>query len=132
MHWMDSLEKHRSILISGMVILGIAMLGLTAMRNTSSFDVFWHLRMGSSWIEDGLVPWIDHFSFTYQGQEVVGPPFMFQAGLALAQPPPTPLFQSPPDPPAFLDPRPPAQQQQQQQQQQQRFQPLMNSAAMQM
>jgi hypothetical protein len=78
MSWIDSLEQNRRLLMTGLALAVLAVLAVTAMRNPSSYDAFWHLQMGKSWIEEGLVPWIDHFSFTFHGQEIVGAPILFQ------------------------------------------------------
>ncbi len=46
-----------------------------------SNDVFWHLRMGQDWIENGLSPFVDHYSFTFLGHDIRQVPWLFQAGL---------------------------------------------------
>ena len=56
----------------------VSALAVTSMRNPNSLDSFWHLKLGQSWVESGLVPWIDHFSFTYYGSEVIGTPYIYE------------------------------------------------------
>ena len=43
-----------------------------------TFDTFWHLQMGKDWLENGLSPWIDHYSFTFHGKEISNIPYIFQ------------------------------------------------------
>ncbi|MEJ8568206.1 hypothetical protein [Elongatibacter sediminis] len=33
------------------------------------------------WVENGLSPWVDHYSFTFQGEEIKSPPVAFQVAL---------------------------------------------------
>ncbi|VAW55451.1 hypothetical protein MNBD_GAMMA05-2482 [hydrothermal vent metagenome] len=51
---------------------------IIAMRPVSSFDGFWHLQMGKDLIENGLSPWIDHYSFSFYGEEISTIPVIFQ------------------------------------------------------
>jgi hypothetical protein len=78
MNWFEQLEQKRKLVIGGIIIIGVAMLLVTARRNNLSFDSFWHLKMGLDWLEHGLSFWRDHFSFTFYGAEIHSPPFMFQ------------------------------------------------------
>ncbi len=82
MNWFEQLEQKRKLLVGGVVILCLAMLILTARRNIFSFDAFWHLQAGIDWLQSGLSPWIDHFSFTFNGESIAGPAYIFQATLA--------------------------------------------------
>jgi hypothetical protein len=79
--WFEHLEQKRSLLTGGTVLICLAMLAVTVRRNNLSFDSFWHLQMGLDWIQHGLSLWRDHFSFTYSGEEVNSPPYLFQVFL---------------------------------------------------
>lgn len=48
----------------------------------SAFDSYWHLQMGKDLLENGLSPWIDHYSFTFYGKEISSIPIVFQVTLA--------------------------------------------------
>lgn len=41
-------------------------------------DFFWHLRTAQDWVERGLSPLKDHYSFTYEGAPVRSQPLLFQ------------------------------------------------------
>jgi len=73
-------SKGKSIL---WVLTGLCglILAVTVMRNPGDYDLWWHLRMGMDWLENGLSPWVDHYSFTYPGHEISSPPVAFQATL---------------------------------------------------
>lgn len=77
MSWFESTEQKRTLLVSGIIIICSTMLAVTALRNIVSYDSFWHLQMGLDWLENGLSPWRDHFSFTFYGEEITGPPYIF-------------------------------------------------------
>ncbi len=79
--WLSWSEQKRSLLIGGMATICFFALAITALRNPVTADSFWHLQMGKDWIENGLSPWIDHYSFTFFGREVLSPPILFQAAL---------------------------------------------------
>ena len=68
-----------NLLILGAVLVSLAIILLTAMRDHVGFDVYWHLKMGQDWLSRGLSPWTDHYSFTYLGAVIKNPPVMFQA-----------------------------------------------------
>ncbi|MEM7403958.1 MAG: hypothetical protein AAF458_01635 [Pseudomonadota bacterium] len=55
----------------------------SAWRPPTSLDAYWHLRMGHDWLFEGLSPWVDHHSFTFAGEAVTNPPYLFQGALAL-------------------------------------------------
>lgn len=78
MNWLEQIEKKRKLYISGIVIVCLAMLVVTTRRNNISLDSFWHLKMGLDWIQNDLSLWWDHFSYTFNGEEINGPPYMFQ------------------------------------------------------
>lgn len=65
-------------LIVGLWLLCAALLVVTALRIHGDYDVWWHLRMGMDWVNNGLSPWRDHYSFTLPGAPITGPPVAFQ------------------------------------------------------
>jgi hypothetical protein len=72
-------------LVTGAVLLIIvSAVAVSSVFDPISPDTFWHLQMGKDWIENGLSPWIDHYSFTYNGREMPNSPYAFQAVLYLA------------------------------------------------
>lgn len=48
----------------------------------SSLDTYWHLQMGKDFLENGLSPWTDHYSFTFSGKKINDVPILFQIILA--------------------------------------------------
>jgi len=54
-------------------------LALLALQPSFAFDSYWHLQMGKDLIENGLSPWVDHYSFTYHGEEISSVPIIFQS-----------------------------------------------------
>ena len=79
MNGFEALEKRKRAVTALVVVLCAATLFVTAMRAPASYDAFWHLQMGKDWIENGLSPWADHYSFTFRGSEISAPPVAFQA-----------------------------------------------------
>ncbi len=57
----------------------LSYLGLAAFGPIVSNDVFWHLKTGQDWLENGLSPLVDHYSFTYAGNTIEQAPWLFQA-----------------------------------------------------
>jgi len=78
MSWFEQIEQKRKLLIGGIVIICLAMLAVTTRRYNVSYDSFWHLQTGLDWLQSGLSPWRDHFSFTFNGKDVKGPPYIFE------------------------------------------------------
>jgi len=78
MNWFQKLEQQRKLIISGTIILCLAVLVVTMRRDNLSLDSFWHLRMGIDWLQNGMTFGRDHYSFTFNGKEISSPPFMFQ------------------------------------------------------
>jgi hypothetical protein len=78
MNWFEQTEQKKKLLIGGTVIICLAMLAVTTRRYNVSYDSFWHLQMGLDWLERGQSLWRDHFSFTFNGGEVTGPPYLFE------------------------------------------------------
>jgi len=81
MDWFTHLEERRKAILFAFFLLLIATLAVTCMRDNQSYDVFWHLRMGQDWVEHGLSPWQDHYSFTYPGAEIQSPPVLFDVAI---------------------------------------------------
>lgn len=79
MNWFEKTEQKRKLINTGIIIICLAMLIVTVRRNNHSYDSFWHLKMGLDWLQNDLSLWWDHFSFTFNGREISGPPYMFQA-----------------------------------------------------
>ncbi len=81
MDWFIALESKRRFALLPLILIMVATIAVTALRDPRTFDGFWHLKMGQDWVENGLSPWLDHYSFTYQGEEIDSPPVAFQVGL---------------------------------------------------
>lgn len=71
----EGLNKLYILLIFSLCFLCLA---LIATRPLSSFDGYWHLQMGKDLLENGLSPWIDHYSFSYASKEISDVPVLFQ------------------------------------------------------
>ena len=84
MNWLAELQKRRVLCVSGILLVSLLAFAVSLQRNPISFDAFWHLKTGADWLAKGLSPWVDHYSFTYQGAEIRNPPVAFQALLHLA------------------------------------------------
>jgi len=59
-------------------LVGYIIIATIAMRPVASYDGFWHLQMGKDLVENGLSPWIDHYSFSFYGKEISTVPVIFQ------------------------------------------------------
>ena len=81
MNWFEYTEQKRKLLIGGTVIICLAMLIVTVRRNVFSYDGYWHLKAGLDWLDHGLSLWQDHYSFTFNGEEISSPPYIFQVSL---------------------------------------------------
>lgn len=81
MAWYTWIEQRRRLLIGGMALICFSALLVCARRIFIGFDPYWHLQMGKDWVENGLSPWIDHYSFTFPGADIHTPPVLFQAML---------------------------------------------------
>ncbi len=80
-NWYQQLESNRRFVISAVVFLSLVLMAAMSWRNPTDFDGYWHLQMGKDWIENGLSPYKDHYSFTYANETIVTPPVFFQVGL---------------------------------------------------
>ncbi|MCF6224734.1 MAG: hypothetical protein L3J22_00305 [Xanthomonadales bacterium] len=83
MSWFEYTENRKKFILICITVLCVAILLLTARRNVISLDAYWHLKTGLDWLNHGLSPWIDHFSFTYPGEEISASPYLFQGLIAL-------------------------------------------------
>lgn len=83
-NWYGMLEQRRHSVVLLLSLIVAVALAVTAMRTAVDYDAYWHLQMGKDWLLNGLSPWRDHYSFTYPGAEISGPPVAFQALLYLA------------------------------------------------
>lgn len=81
MDWFTKLEQRKCSVLFAVFLLLLATLAVSAMRDPLSYDAFWHLRTGQDWVEDGLSPWQDHYSFTYDGAKIHSPTVYFDLGL---------------------------------------------------
>ena len=73
-------NKNHDMVYSGLVFLiAYIILAIIIMRPVAAYDTFWHLQMGKDLLEQGLSPWIDHYSVTYLGKDIYPVPVMFQA-----------------------------------------------------
>lgn len=43
-----------------------------------AFDSYWQLQMGKDLLDNGLSPYVDHYSFTHHGEKISGAPVIFQ------------------------------------------------------
>lgn len=72
-------NESRYFLYSSIVFLiCYFLLAVIAMRPVFALDGYWHLQMGKDFIENGLSPWVDHYSFSYFGKEISTVPVVFQ------------------------------------------------------
>lgn len=78
---MEALESRRNLVVPLTLLVSGAILLVSCLLGPYSFDQWWHLQIGADWIEKGLSPRIDHYSFTFPGEEVVHPPVLFEATL---------------------------------------------------
>lgn len=71
-------DKTHLLYVSLVFIICYILLAVIAMRPMIAFDTFWHLQMGKDFLEGGLSPWVDHYSFSYPGGDISTIPLMFQ------------------------------------------------------
>lgn len=79
MNWFEKLEHRKRFIVVALTLIAVTTVTVTAMRTMVAYDTWWHLQMGKDWIENGLSPWVDHYSYTFNGSEIQNPPFIFQA-----------------------------------------------------
>ena len=64
-------KSHKNaILINIVFICSFFLLLLQSIQPIHPFDEFFYLQAGKDYLEKGLSPWIDHYSFTFSGEEV--------------------------------------------------------------
>ncbi|MBV1900480.1 MAG: hypothetical protein KUG56_02285 [Kordiimonadaceae bacterium] len=80
-NWYQHLEANRQFVISAVVLVCFVLVAATSLRNPTDYDGYWHLQMGKDWVENGLSPYKDHYSFTYSQHDISSPPIIFQAAL---------------------------------------------------
>lgn len=80
-NWYNQLESNRQFVIGAVVLLCCAITIVISLRNPIDYDSFWHLQMGKDLVENGLSPYQDHYSFTYNNETITSPPVLFQVGL---------------------------------------------------
>ena len=74
--------SRRDLYISGIIFLLIYIILLvTIMRPVVAYDTYWYLQMGKDLLEQGLSPWVDHYSISYLGKDIYPVPVMFQTML---------------------------------------------------
>ena len=72
-------DKNHDTAYSGLVFLIVyIILAVIIMRPIAAYDTFWHLQMGKDLLEQGLSPWIDHYSVRHLGKDIYPVPVMFQ------------------------------------------------------
>lgn len=71
----STLEKSLFVVLTYFFAIGI----LSAITSNNGFDAYWHLKMGEDLWEKGLSPFIDHYSFTFNGHEIRTTPVIFQS-----------------------------------------------------
>ena len=76
-------KENQQVIYSNLIFLiCYIFLAVIALRPVFTFDSYWHLQMGKDLIENGLSPWVDHYSFSYPGNEIATIPVMFQVLLS--------------------------------------------------
>ncbi|NCF63918.1 MAG: hypothetical protein GWP58_13790 [Gammaproteobacteria bacterium] len=82
--WYTALEQKRAAALFALILVATAVLVVNSLQDWKSYDSYWHLKMGQDWIENGLSPWQDNYSFTHPGERIDSPPVFFQSSLHLA------------------------------------------------
>lgn len=80
-NWYQVLESNRQFAIGSVLIISIAILVVISLRNPVDYDGYWHLQMGKDLVENGLSPYQDNYSFTYENETITAPPVIFQVAL---------------------------------------------------
>lgn len=83
MDWKTLLERWGYLPSALIVLFALSTLISLLFYGWVGWDPFWHLRTGQDWLEHGLSPWVDHYSYTFNGESIRHPPVAFQAGLHL-------------------------------------------------
>ncbi len=79
-------DNRRYLLFVGivMMIFTYILAVFYSIRIPFAWDSWWHLQMGRDYLQSDLSPWVDHYSFTHNGENISNIPWMFQIGLATA------------------------------------------------
>ncbi|MDH5388831.1 MAG: hypothetical protein OEY06_10330 [Gammaproteobacteria bacterium] len=80
---LNRFDKNIETFFSGLVLLlcYFILVGYS-LGPQSALDTYWHLQMGRDLLENGLSPFIDHYSFTFSGEKISSAPVLFQITLA--------------------------------------------------
>ncbi len=82
-NWLSNLnlvlEEHRTKTILVAALFCAVILSFSANYTWLNYDSFWLLRTGQDLIENGLSPWIDHYSFTQNGEPIGAPRYIFSS-----------------------------------------------------
>ncbi|MBT8353659.1 MAG: hypothetical protein KJO60_03990, partial [Desulfofustis sp.] len=81
MDWSTELEQRRTSIVFILLLIAVAILAVSSLRDVFSLDSYWHLKTGQDWIEKGLSPFLDHYSITHYGQPITSQPVVFQVVL---------------------------------------------------
>ena len=84
MDWIAQIEKRKFLMVGGILLVAIGALIISAFHAPITPDTFWHLQMGKDWLVNDLSPFTDHYSYTYNGSKITGPPVVFQSLLYLS------------------------------------------------
>jgi hypothetical protein len=77
-NWAKELESRRGFILTLFLLVIIFTLAVSSLRDSYSFDAFWHLKMGQDWVEKGLSPFQDHYSIVFFGADIKSPAYLFQ------------------------------------------------------
>lgn len=81
MDWFKELDQRPGSFFISVLVIAIAILAVSALRDPYALDSYWHLKMGQDWVEKGLSPYRDHYSITHKGESIVEVPILFQLAL---------------------------------------------------
>ena len=81
MDWLKN--NHPAVITVSIFCLGFAVFLYASFSAYISYDAFWHLKMGQDLLSSGLSPWVDHYSYTFAGEPISSPPYLFQVLLAI-------------------------------------------------
>ena len=71
-------KNHKNAILIYMVfVFSFLLLLLQSIQPIHPFDEFFYLQAGKDYLEKGLSPWIDHYSYTFPGEEVSYFPFLY-------------------------------------------------------
>ena len=69
-NWAKELESRRGFILTLFLLIIVFILAVSSLRDSYSFDAFWHLKMGQDWVEKGLSPFQDHYSIVFFGADI--------------------------------------------------------------